>query len=203
MTNVLFPTPRKKPIMTVTNDMLRDLTYWEATFQQMNFPGMDLVEATAYPLSLLEKINKKKQYARAKRDFLRYISYHYANDLLDAGLDEDGLFYLKKGIIPENYTIHIKIPLDYTGEIDFSNLVFIQTSPYHEDIHRFMDMQLENMSLTQRPRKLYIPVPTGMVYIPMTNYSGTGGKNKTDRSVMAGFSEKAIEALTRKTMMGR
>ena len=203
MTNVLFPIPNKKPIMTVTNDMVRDLPFWESTFQQMNFPTMDLVEATAYPLSLLEKINKKKQYARVKRDFLRYISYHYLNDLRNAGLDEDDLFYLKKGIIPENFTVHVKIPFDYTGEVDFTNLVFMQTHPYHEDIHRFMDMQLEGMTLTQRPRKLYIPVPTGMVYIPMTSYQGSGGKNKTDRSVTAGFSEKAIEALTKKTMMGR
>ena len=61
-TEVLFPTQEKKTMMSITTDMLEDLTFWEAKFQEMNFPGMDLVEATAYPLSLLEKVSRKKQY---------------------------------------------------------------------------------------------------------------------------------------------
>ena len=121
---VLFPTSNKKTVMTVTQDLREDLDYWEAKFQAMNFPGMDLVEATAYPVTLLEKISRKKQYARVKRDFLKYISYHYINDLRNAGLNEEDLFYLKKGIIPENFNIHLKIPFDYTGTVDFSNMVF-------------------------------------------------------------------------------
>ena len=92
---VLFPAQHKKIVTQVTDDMLFDLAYWEAKFQKMNFPGMDLVEATVYPLTLLEKINRKKQYARVKRDFLRYVSYNYVNDLRNAGLDEDSIFYFK------------------------------------------------------------------------------------------------------------
>ena len=201
-TEVLFPTSNKKTVMTVTQDLREDLDYWEAKFQAMNFPGMDLVEATAYPVTLLEKISRKKQYARVKRDFLKYISYHYINDLRNAGLNEEDLFYLKKGIVPENFNIHLKIPFDYTGTVDFSNMVFMQSRPYHEEIHRFMDMQMENMEPGLLPYKLYIPVPTGKVYIPLTMYTGSGGKGKHDRSVFAGYSESAFQKLAQKTMRG-
>jgi len=186
----------------VTDEMINDLTFWEMTFQQMNFPGMDLVEATAYPLSPWERIAKKKQFARVKRDFIRYVAYNSLNDLRNAGLDEESIFYFKKGILPENFNIHVKIPFDYTGEVDFSNLVLMQTFPYHEDIHKFMDMQMEGMPLNIRPRKLYIPVPIGRVYIPLTTFNGSGGKNKQDRSVQAGFSAESLKSLQRRTMMG-
>ncbi len=202
-TQVLFPSSGKKTVMTVTADMLKDLAFWEAKFQEMNFPGMDLVEATAYPLTLLEKVNRKKQYKRVKDDFLKYLSYHLVNDLRNAGLTEESIFYFKKGILPENFNIHLKVPFDYTGVVDFSNMVLIQNRPYHEDIHRFMDMQMEGMPVGTIPQKLYIPVPTGNVYIPLTMYTGSGGKGKHDRSVFAGYSEGAFKKLAEKTMRGR
>ena len=198
----LFSSINSKTVMTVTNDMRENLDFWEAKFQSMNFPGMDLVEATAYPITLLEKVNQKKQYNRVKKDFLKYISYHFVNDLRNAGLNEESIFYFKKGIIPENFNVHIKIPFDYTGKVDFSNMVLIQNRPYHEDIHRFMDMQMEQMPVGVLPYKLYIPVPTGSVYIPSTNFTGSGGKGKHDRSVFAGYSESAFQKLAQKTMRG-
>lgn len=203
ISETLFPTRKKRPATQVTQNMLKDLASWEAKFQEMNFPGMDLMEATAYPLTLLEKVNRKKQYKRVKNDFLKYLSYHFINDLREAGLTEDDIFYLKKGILPENFNVHLKIPFDYTGSVKFSNMVLIQNLPYHEDIHRFMDMQMEGMPNATIPEKLYIPVPTGSVYIPLTMYTGSGGKGKHDRSVFAGYSESAFKKLAQKTMRGR
>jgi len=202
LTEVLFPSSSPKTVMRVTQDMREDLNYWEAKFQEMNFPGMDLVEATAYPVSLLEKISRKKQYKRVKRDFIKYLIYNFTNDLRNAGLTDEDLFYFKKGILPENFNIHLKIPFDYTGNVDFSNMVLMQSRPYHEDIHRFMDMQMSGMDVGVIPEKIYIPVPTGKVYIPLTMYTGSGGKGKHDRSVFAGYSESAFEKLAQKTMRG-
>ena len=202
ITEVLFPSSAQKTVMRVTQNMREDLNFWEAKFQEMNFPGMDLVEATAYPLSLLEKINRKKQYKRVKRDFIKYLIYNFTNDLRNAGMTDEDLFYFKKGILPENFNIHLKIPFDYTGVVDFSNMVLMQSRPYHEDIHRFMDMQMSEMDIGVIPEKLYIPVPTGKVYIPLTMYTGSGGKGKHDRSVFAGYSESAFEKLAQKTMRG-
>ena len=62
---------------------------------------------------------------------------------------------------------------------------------------------MEGMDVNTRPLKLYIPVPTGKVYIPLTMYTGSGGKGKHDRSVYAGFSESAFKTLAQKSMPGR
>ena len=199
----LLTFPKTKHAISVTSEMREDLKLWEAKFQEMNFPGMDLVEATAYPISMSDNIERKKQYKRVKRDFLKYVAYNFVNDLRNAGLDEDSIFYFKKGIMPENFNVHLKVPFDYTGSVDFSNMVLIQNRPYHEDIHRFMDMQMDGMPVGTLPEKLYIPVPTGKVYIPLTMYTGSGGKGKHDRSVYAGYSESAFKRLAQKTMMGR
>ncbi len=199
----LLTFPKTKHAISVTSEIREDLKFWEAKFQEMNFPGMDLVEATAYPISMSDKIERKKQYKRVKRDFLKYVAYNFVNDLRNAGLDEDSIFYFKKGIMPENFNVHLKVPFDYTGSVDFSNMVLIQNRPYHEDIHRFMDMQMDGMPVGTLPEKLYIPVPTGKVYIPLTMYTGSGGKGKHDRSVYAGYSESAFKRLAQKTMMGR
>lgn len=199
----LLTFPKTKHAISVTSEMREDLKFWEAKFQEMNFPGMDLVEATAYPIPMSDKIERKKQYKRVKRDFLKYVAYNFVNDLRNAGLDEDSIFYFKKGIMPENFNVHLKVPFDYTGSVDFSNMVLIQNRPYHEDIHRFMDMQMDGMPVGTLPEKLYIPVPTGKVYIPLTMYTGSGGKGKHDRSVYAGYSESAFKRLAQKTMMGR
>ena len=199
----LLTFPKTKHTVSVTSEMREDLKFWEAKFQEMNFPGMDLVEATAYPISMSDKIERKKQYKRVKRDFLKYVAYNFVNDLRNAGLDEDSIFYFKKGIMPENFNVHLKVPFDHTGSVDFSNMVLIQNRPYHEDIHRFMDMQMDGMPVGTLPEKLYIPVPTGKVYIPLTMYTGSGGKGKHDRSVYAGYSESAFKRLAQKTMMGR
>ena len=199
----LLTFPKTKHAISVTSEMREDLKFWEAKFQEMNFPGMDLVEATAYPISMSDNIERKKQYKRVKRDFLKYVAYNFVNDLRNAGLDEDSIFYFKKGIMPENFNVHLKVPFDYTGSVDFSNMVLIQNRPYHEDIHRFMDMQMDGMPVGTLPEKLYIPVPTGKVYIPLTMYTGSGGKGKHDRSVYAGYSESAFKRLAQKTMMGR
>ncbi len=202
METFFLNSPKRSSIL-VTDEMRYDVAYWETKFQQMNFPGMDLVEATAYPLTVLEKVNLRKQYKRIKKDFLRYLSYNYVNDLRSAGMSEDNIFYFKKGIIPENFNVHLKIPFDYTGQVDFSNMVLIQNYPFHEDIHKFIDMQMEGMDINMRPLKMYIPVPTGKIYIPLTMYTGSGGKGKHDRSVYAGFSESTFKTLAQKNMPGR
>ena len=111
----------------VTDKMVHDLPYWEGLFQKLNFPGMDLVEATAYPLSSTERREAKKAFRQIRREFLNLLMTERLNDLKEAGCDESALLSLRRGLMPENFNIHIKIPFDYTGQVDFSNLVFMQS----------------------------------------------------------------------------
>ena len=176
--------------------------YWEALFNEMNFPGMDLMAVTHQPVGD-DILEQQKLLNRTIRDFVRFLSYHHANDLRSAGVSEEGLFYMKRGQQPENFVVHLKYPLDYGGKITFDNMVFLQARPFHELIHRYLDKQFIGPEGRVCPKQLYVPVPVGKVYVPMGLFTGSGGKNKQDRSVMSGFTQSALKDLALRTMPGR
>lgn len=180
----------------------KNQAYFEALFNEMNFPGMDLMAVT-YFRPITDMAEQHVLYRRLARDFVRFLSYNYAMDLRSAGISEEGLFYMKKGIIPENYTVHLKYPVEYGGSMDFNNMVFMQNTPFHEDIHVYLNKQLLDGKGTVTPDTLYVPVPTGKVYVPFSLFTGSGGKNKQDRSVFAGFSAAAFKEIALKNMPGR
>ena len=177
--------------------------YWENLFNSMNFPGMDLMAVGFYPQENPDPMARQKLLNRTIRDFVRFLSYHHANDLRSAGVTEEGLFYMKRGQQPENFTVHLKYPLDYGGAISFDNMVFIQARPFHDLIHRYIDKQIIGPEGCLTPKQLYLPVPRGKVYIPIGLFTGSGGKNKQDRSVMSGFTQNALRDMALKTMPGR
>ncbi len=181
-------------------DDKKDQAYWETLFNEMNFPGMDLMAVT-YFQPIEKPLESHLIFRRLARDFVRFLGYHHATDLRSAGISEEGLFYMKKGILPENFVVHLKYPPEYGGLLDFDNMVLIQNLPFHEDIHRYMDKQ---RALSPNPPELlYVPVPPTKIYVPFGQFTGSGGKNKQDRSVFAGFSASAFKQIALKNMPGR
>ena len=177
--------------------------YWEKMFNDMNFPGMDLMAVSYQPRPDRDAAADRKLFNRSIREFVRFLSYHHTNDLRNAGVTDEGLFYMKRGQQPENFTVHLKYPLDYGGTISFDNMVFMQDRPFHELIHLYLNRQLLGPEGRLSPARLYVPVPPRRVYIPMTAFTGTGGKNKQDRSVMSGFTQSALKDLAIRSMPGR
>lgn len=176
---------------------------WADRFNQMNFPGMDLMAVSYTGVAACDLLDNHLMLRRIVRDYTRLIAYNYVNDLRSAGVSEEGIFYMRKGKIPENYTVHLKYPAEYGGAIDFNNMVFMQDKPYHDMIHSYIDEQILSANGISYPRLLYVPVPVGKVYVPFGLFTGSGGKNKQDRSVYAGFSQAAFEKIALKTMPGR
>ncbi len=177
--------------------------YWANKFNQLNFPGMDLMAVSYIGVSASDLLEQHLMLRRVVRDYTRLLAYNYVNDLRSAGVSEEGIFYMRKGKIPENYTVHLKYPIEYGGSIDFNNMVFMQDKPYHAMIHSYIDEQLLTVQGIAYPPLLYIPVPVGKIYIPFGMFTGSGGKNKQDRSVYAGFSKAAFEKIALKAMPGR
>ena len=189
--------------MPVASDFRQeDKSLWEWHFQQTGLVNMDLIEADFVPLDPAWLLELRKAFKRTRRDFLKYVGYHHVNELLAAGLTEDAIKLVKKGKAPENFNIHIRIPFDYGGTNSFSNLVLIQTHPFHTEIHRFIDMQtLSQPNL--KPRKLFLPAPKGKVYFPGEIEISSGGASRHDRSVYAGFLESTFEMIAQKSSLGR
>lgn len=178
-------------------------TIWSWYFDQYDLPGMELHEVVFVSQSSRWKAEMRKAFKRARRDFLKFVGYHHVTECESIGLDAYAIKRLKLGRSPENYNVHMKIPLDYGGTNDFSNLCLIQTHPYHEELHKFIDMQIALQPPNRRSKKLFIPVPTGKVYMPEGFASSPGGKDKHDRSVYAGFLENVFEEIRLKNAMGR
>ena len=166
-------------------------------------PGMALAEVSYSPLDKDWHLDMIKGFKRIRRDFLKYVAYHNLDDLVTAGVSDEGIKMLKSGRAPENFDIHIKIPLEYGGNNEFSNLCLIQTRPFHETIHKFVDMQTSNLHEGEILRSIFIPIPKGKVYIPEVEVSIGGGRKRADKSVYAGFLADTFKEIAIKSMYGR
>ena len=171
--------------------------YWESLFQESNFCGMNLMGLAYYPITIHE-MDFFKKYNIAKKAFLSDILSNNMNDLRSAGISEENIFYLKKGILPANWTVHLKYPPLYGGLPEPDNMVLIQCQPFHELIHDFINRQVLTGAGVGHPKTLYVPTPVGKVYIPEGAWTGSGGKKKADRSVMAGMTQSALQQLSTK-----
>ncbi len=180
----------------------KDQEYWTQVFNDTNFAGMDLM-AASYIARDIDLYERHTYFKRISRDFIKLLSYNYVNDLRSAGVPEEGIFYMKKGKLPENYTVHLKYPLEYNGKIDFDNMVFMQDKPFNTLIHDYINKQIIDKNKISFPTLLYVPVPVGKIYMPFGPYTGSGGKNKQDRSVFAGFSKSAFDKIALRNMPGR
>ncbi|MDD4519843.1 MAG: hypothetical protein PHI50_03035 [Alphaproteobacteria bacterium] len=191
------------PSIKLKQKHLGNSTLWIEKFNQMYFPGMDLIQVRLKTLKGFDSLSFKKVYQKKRREFLFYLAENYKNDLRSAGIDEESILLLSKGIINENHQIHLKIPPYYGGTIDFSNMILIQTHPYHEEIHTFINEQIAPFETSYLPDLLYLPYPRGKVFVPPSLYTGSGGKGKHDRSAFAGYSLDAYKKISIKTMPGR
>ncbi len=185
------------------NQLTKNQDYWANRFNQLNFPGMDLMAVSYIGSFTYDMLEQHLLLKRVVRDFVRLLSYNYTMELRSAGVSEEGIFYMKKGKIPENYTVHLKYPPEYGGTIDFNNMVFMQDKPFHDMIHAYLDEQILTENGISYPPLLYVPAPVGKIYVPFGMFTGSGGKNKQDRSVYAGFSKAAFEKIALKAMPGR
>lgn len=79
------------------------------------------------------------------------------------GLTDKQIQDMKKGVQPEGYQVHHKLPLDDSGTNDFSNLMLIKNDPYHKVI---TNSQL-TFSRKMQPGesvKVKFPIPEGNIY---------------------------------------
>jgi hypothetical protein len=137
--------------------------------------------------------------------FVSYIAHKYYTELFRIGIEDKDILYMKKSIIPKNYTVSLKVPYIYGGTYYFENLLFIQKLPFAEVIYNFTREQINDFdgrikeALQQKaggeikyfPEKLFLPYPKGPIFIPAFNgVIGKGGGNTaTDR-----LTEEAVAA---------
>ena len=176
-----------KSELDISLDMLLDekgTNYWQDLFNQMNFPGMDLMAVNRDSNYISNPLEEHKILGQKTVQFLKLLSEENINELRMAGIAESSIFAMGKGIMPINWTIHLKYPLAYGGHLEFDNMVLIQVQPFHEDIHQFINKQILSKAGVARLTELCIPVPIGRVYIPISGAFGSGGGGKSAAQIM-------------------
>lgn len=122
------------------------------------------IELRDYEPQTWQEMNKSfEEYQHMRRAFLRLLGYNHLRDCRAAGLNDDDILLLRNSLVPENYNTHLKIPFDFGGNIEFANFALIPTHPFHNNLHRIMDMQIENTFLLKH-RRIFIPLFEGKIY---------------------------------------
>ena len=164
--------PKKNDIDALNLDNLMmggDETHWLQLFQKTNLLGMDLIALKAVPNYVHDFKAEQTQLKAQSYLFLVGLVQTHANELRVAGLSEDQIDNLNKGILPINWTVHLKYPVSYGGVISANNLVLMPHQPFHEELHHFLNRQLVTDAGVITPPVLYVPVPKSAVYVPFNS----------------------------------
>ena len=139
---------------------------WLREFQTTNLMDMDLVALKSIPAYVHDFKAEQAQLRVQANIFLLKLPTTHLNELRVAGLSDDQIDMLGRGILPINWTVHLKYPLAYGGVITPENLVLIPQHPFHENLHHFINQQIITDAGVMTPETLYVPVPKKNVYIP-------------------------------------
>ena len=143
-----------------------DENYWLELFQKTNLSGMDLVALKLIPNYEHDFKAEQAQTKVQARVFLLGLAHLHRNDLRVAGLSEDQIDGLSNGIVPINWTVHLKYPVAYGGTITPNNFVLMPHHPFHEELHHFINQQIISDAGVITPATLYVPAPKSAVYVP-------------------------------------
>ena len=128
--------------------------------------GLSNISLELYPLVSrnVEMINCGfEQFKRNIPLFLRLVGENCQDECRKSGMNDKAIAYLCQGICPENYTPHLKVPLDFGGMASLSNFSLVKTHPTHDNLHQIIDVQLENNFILGN-EKIWLPVFQGKIY---------------------------------------
>ena len=125
--------------------------------------GIELRECAYHPQTWAEMAKNFAEYQRVRKTFLKLTAYSHADECRRLGFDDEDMELLKNKHSPENYNVHIKIPFDFGGTLDFNNLCLIKSHPVHDNLHRLIELQIGNGFL-QKHKITYIPWFEGSIY---------------------------------------
>jgi len=149
-----------------------DEALWVRRFQKLNLPDMQLIALHLPPLPVILNLPRQMASLRiARHHFLLKLADIYKNDLKIAGFSDEDIQYLSMGIVPSNWTIHLKYPPKYGGKIETENMVLMPHYPFHEQIHRFLTQQMVTDAGVITPKILYVPAPVRPIYIPLSSHT--------------------------------
>ena len=124
---------------------------------------INLIECCYVPYDWVSMCKNFAEYNRMRFAFFRLLGYSNEKECLKLGLSIADINLLKQGITPENYNTHIKIPFDFGGQAEITNLSLMKSHPTHDCFHAVLDFQIEQGYLNNH-KKIFIPYFEGKIY---------------------------------------
>ena len=128
--------------------------------------GLQNVDLQLCSFVLLDNDLLRANYEKYRNNipvFLRLIGENCQEECQKAGMSEKMIARMGQGLCPENYTPHLKLPIEFGGMANLSNFSLVKTHPIHDNLHQIFDVQLEN-GFAFMQRKIFVPVFEGNIY---------------------------------------
>ena len=113
------------------------------------------------------------RYKTLRREFMRSLT-DSVEDLAFMNLSQDEFMALVTGrAMPANTSLRFRIPLQWGGKLEISNLFLCRTFPHSHNMDRFIIDQAGSDTI-------WLPNPARKVYVPAHTASGGDGGNATE-----------------------
>lgn len=170
--------------MLFTEDYYRDL------ISRLGLPEMPLRKVSLQQISFDNLRKSYFDFFKISKKLLMFVYYNNIQDLIKAEFSMDAIYDMRDGKIPENIDISLKIPFEYGGTLDFSNLFLIKKRPFKTILHQFFDTQILSFNHEMSssfsnsllmPPELFVPYPKGIIFLPaLKGIVSPGGNTSAD-----------------------
>lgn len=101
--------------------------------------------------------------SKERSKFLKYFYRKNSECLEEWGFTDIDILKMKDGLVPSDYQVHHKLPLDDGGSNDFDNLVLIRTDPCHKIITKYQNSATKGL-IAGESIEIEWPIPNGNYY---------------------------------------
>jgi len=118
------------------------------------------------------------EFPQRRREFVVKLAEEDRDMLEQIGMTPRDINMARDGVLPENYTVMLKVPYVCGGTNDFDNMLLIHTRPLARRAESILVRQIayqlppENVS-----RAVYVPMYKGRIYLPSNPQFGGGGQS--------------------------
>ena len=186
--------------------MVKSLEYWRDRIGRLGLPEMPIAKAELRHSP--RPFPTRAELLSVASRCLRFSYFNNMEDMAKAGLPYEMVAEMGRGKFPENLSLCFKIPPEYGGGIEFSNMFLVQKYPFLGIVDEFLDEQIQEHNkgppLTPNtgfsmPPELFHPNPEGIIFLPaLKGLTAPGGNAATDKmtqigaAMMAELSEKGL-----------
>ena len=180
--------------------MLFSEEYYRDLIAKLGLPEMPIVRAERQRSLALDALKFRVDFAGMVKKFVQFAAYNNLDQLAMADICFETISDMRDGNVPENISVYMKVPVEYGGKLEFSNMFLIRTRPFKAILDKFFDEQvlafnkeLGSVSGLEKdvkarntgfvlPEVLFVPNPKGIVFVPaLKGFAGAGGNATTDQ----------------------